>query len=289
MPYQLTKSPGLAAALTLALAVAATATPAAGELNTFKSRFYTVHTTLSKEDVRPLAHHMDLVFAHYKRRFKNFDRRNTQPQDLYLFRKRGQYVQFIKQHGIPAKNSGGMFFVARDARGLATYVQGRQKEQVLEVLQHEGFHQFAWNYIGRRLPQWVNEGLAQYFEDAKIRGGDIELGRADRRRLRVLEQAMRKDRLMPLEKIIKLDNRQWNNVLNSDAEAGTYMYAQAWSMVYFLIHGDNGRYQDAFKQYLHMLADGKANNQAVEKAFDTSSFEAMRRRWLLFMKRRWFD
>jgi hypothetical protein len=276
--------------LLIVLLMVASATPTVhAQLNTFESRFYKVHTPMSPRQVKPLAHHMDVVFAHYKKRFKNFDPRNNKLQPLFMFETRQQYVKFMQQHGFNAKNSGGMFFVSREIRGLATWATGRSKERVFGVLQHEGFHQFAWNYIGPNLPQWVNEGLAQYFEDAKIQGRHIELGQPDRRRVRRLEKAARDNELMSLQRVITLSNEQWNQVLNSSQSQGSVMYAQAWSMVFFLIHGDGERYQDAFKQYLHILADGKSNKQAVEAAFQTNSFRAMHRRWVNFLKTRLFN
>ena len=33
-----------------------------------------------------------------------------------------------------------------------------------QVLAHEGFHQFLGYELGREIPVWLNEGMAQYFE-----------------------------------------------------------------------------------------------------------------------------
>jgi hypothetical protein len=287
---RLTTTAATALALLMLLTAHGTSTAQADSgLTTFTSRYYKVHTTLGRRAVKPYAHHMDLIFAHYRRRFRNFEPRNNEPQPLYLFNTRRQYVKFMAKHGIQAKNSGGMFFIKRNVRGLATFVEGRPKKRVFTVLQHEGFHQFAWNFIGPNISQWVNEGLAQYFEDATIQGENIALGRPDRKRIKVLQWAAENDRLIPVKKMITISDNEWNAKLNANPRQARVMYAQAWSMVYFLIHGDNGKYQEAFRKYLHLLADGKSQDQAAEASFGTEDLSAMRRRWMAFIKRRWFN
>jgi len=260
-------------------------------LNTFESRFYQVHTSLDRQKVKPIAHRMDVIFHHYRERFSNFDRRSHQPISLYLFRTRDQYRRFLKKRDVEASGSGGLFFVLprHQLRGLATWVSGRPQQRIAEVLQHEGFHQFVYFFIGPNIPQWVNEGLAQYFEDARIRGENIKLGDPNPRRVRFLEQAYRQNKLMPMEKILTLSMKQWNRRLNKSPLASKRIYAQSWSMVYFLIHGRDGRYRDAFRDYLHQLAAGKSSEQAARAAFEVDTFRPMSRQWLSFLKRRFFN
>ena len=64
------------------------------------------------------------------------------------------------------------------------------------MLQHEGFHQFAFNHIGEALPTWINEGLAQYFEDAIIVGDKMTTGLANARRVEQVKQALEDGRAM---------------------------------------------------------------------------------------------
>src|SRR5439155_3335058 len=51
------------------------------------------------------------------------------------------------------------------------------------VLAHEGFHQFIGYELGRGIPVWLNEGMAQWFESATVRNGRLVTGSVDRRRL----------------------------------------------------------------------------------------------------------
>jgi hypothetical protein len=279
--------------LLTAVVLASFSGPAWGQssLRSFESRFYTVRTNLQRHEVKPVAHRMDVIFHHFRKRFENFERHVQSEITVYLFRTRKQYVQFMQQHGVDARNSGGMFFVLPDhgLHGLATWVQNRSQKRLISVLQHEGFHQFAFHHIGRNLPQWVNEGLAQYFEDARIEGERMEMGRINQKRARRLEMAFRQENLMPLGKILSLSMRDWQRIVQESRDASARMYAQAWSMVYFLVHGEGGKYREPFKQYLHLLAKGHTNRQAAEEAFKVESFKPMQRKWLRFIRHRLFD
>jgi hypothetical protein len=255
------------------------------EVTTHQSRYYEIHTTLDIETVRPIANHLDQIFALYERRFSRFEPRGEDAMPLYLFGQEREYRRFLKKNGIDAKGSGGLFFVTRQIQGLATWVLDRPRSTTLEVLQHEGFHQFAWNYIGPDLPRWVNEGLAQYFEDALIVDEELKTGLADGMRIARVRQALSQGREMPVQKLLTLSSEGWNDLMAHNAERSQLIYAQAWSMVYFLIHGDDGRYQQVFEQYLHRLADGQSPDAAVREAFGIDSLEPMSRRWREFAKR----
>jgi hypothetical protein len=286
----LSRRVGLGGLVLMMLAGLAQAAPN-HNLNTFQSRFYTVHTNLDRDEVKPIAHRMDVIFHHYRQRFNKFERRSRQTADLYLLRTRRQYVKFMGEYGVNAQNSGGMFFKLPNhgVHGLATWVQSRQQQRLVTVLQHEGFHQFAFHFIGQHIPIWVNEGLAQYFEDARIQGREMELGRVSKKRVRHLEQAYRQEKLLGLSKVLGLSMRQWNRILSASPRSSQRLYAQAWSMVYFLIHGENGKYREPFRRYLHLLAAGKTSRQAAEEAFQVETFQPMQRKWLRFLEYRLFE
>jgi len=291
MTYRIHHPLGFLIAALLLGAAGTAAGQEAEQLNTLKSRFYTVHTPLSRSAVKPWARQMDVIFHHFRKRFSQFEKRGDRPISLYLFRTRQQYLQFMNQYdGVNAKSTGGMFFVLPKyrVRGLATWIQGRPKKRIREVLKHEGFHQFVFNYIGHNIPQWVNEGLAQYFQDARINGRKIKLGLVSKRRLRVLRQAYRQDALLPLNRVVKMSMKKWNALLNSNGSTATRMYAQSWSMVYFLIHAQDGRYREPFRRYLHELAKGRSKRQAAKAAFKVNDFGPMDRQWRRYLENHLF-
>src|SRR5690606_25197614 len=114
---------------------------------------------LSERDAMLFARHMDRVFDEYLRRFQQaqFAEQNRRAMPLYLFRTSADYERYLGHYGISARNTAGMFFYTQRLQGLATWVQGRPIMETMATLQHEGFHQFAFRYIGPSLPIWANE------------------------------------------------------------------------------------------------------------------------------------
>lgn len=254
-------------------------------LETYASEHYTIHTNLTRDEARMYGRHMDRLFKAYEQRFANLGlrARDTSAMPLYLFRGREQYVRFMNdQVMLNASNSGGMFFFRRDIQGLATFTQDRPLTETLAVLQHEGFHQFAFRYIGTGLPIWVNEGLAQYFEDGIFVKGRLVLDLANGERIESIKAALAENRTISFDVMLSMTDEQWSQTLQSDPRRAALLYDQAWSMVFFLATADRGRYVEPFRNYLKAVADGRDSAAAFREAYrltETQSFERAWQRW----------
>lgn len=271
----------VAAAVSLTLALHAAPAPQAhaAELATLSSRFYTIRTDLQTKEVRHYAEHMDAVFEEYTRRFASFKARDRRPMPLYLFRTRERYLAHLAQYGINGAASGGMFFVQPQAQGLATFIEDLPRSAAFQTLQHEGFHQFAYAYIGPDLPLWVNEGLAVYFESGVLIRGQLRLGLADPARVESVKRAIRLKQAFGLDELLNITPTQWHqNMIDSD-ERGELQYNQCWSIVSFLVDADRGKYRPAFEKYLTLVSSGRPSDRAFRQAFGTEELEPLRRLW----------
>jgi len=257
------------------------AAAAAKRISSPKGR-YLIHTNLTSTETRLYGRHMDAVFAEYQRRFEHLGGGGGETMPLYLFRTQQQFVGFLGSHGIRAQNTSGMFFVQPSVRGLATWTQGKSLSKTFAVLQHEGFHQFAHVYFGHGLPVWLNEGIAQYFEDGVFAKGKMELGIANGRRIETVRWALKNGKQIDFDDLLNMTDEQWKQRVVSGHESGSLLYAQSWSIVFFLIHGEKGRYKKAFEDYLRQVADGVRNDDAFRSAFRTSDTAPFRRRWVKF-------
>ncbi|MEO1236118.1 MAG: DUF1570 domain-containing protein, partial [Planctomycetota bacterium] len=231
--------------------------------------------------------HMDAVYDQFARRFSRYSSRLAGATEngrgglmpLYLFRTQDEYLGFLASHGIAAEGSGGLFFITHAVQGLATWTDGHPRAQTFRTLQHEGFHQFAWHHLGPHLPTWMNEGLAQYFEDAVLLDHGMELGLGHPRRIARVREALDTRSALPMEELIALGSRQWSQAVRTNASRSELLYAQSWSVVYFLIHGDDARYLRPFEVYLRLLSDGEAHAEAFRTAFGVGALGAIEDRW----------
>ena len=250
----------------------------------FKSRHYLIHTKIKQSQVMPIARHLDRMFVLYQERFGGLMRNDMSKMVLYLFETEKEYQKFLQSKGVITRNSGGMFVYKGNEQFLAVWMGNKPLRDVLSTLQHEGFHQFAWHYLGLELPVWMNEGLAQYFEDAVITGGELRTGLADAHRSRLVREMISQGNIIPFNKMVNLNNQDWARMLREDADGANRLYAQSWSVAYFLIHADNGRYADSLNQYLTMISKGEDGEDAFERAFAVS-WEQLRWRWMVYAKK----
>jgi hypothetical protein len=254
------------------------------QLRASKSKYYTVHSTARQAEVEFVKRYMDMLFETYQKRFSEFNRRDNSPMNLYLFDTREQYQQFLsRQQFGAASTSGGVFFVNDKDKGLATYIEARDPEWTLQTLRHEGFHQFAYAFIGHNLPLWVNEGLAEYFAEGIVVQGKIMPGIVPQRRLAAVRQAIANGSAFDFPELISMTSQRWQHLMETRADHGAMLYNQSWSMVHFLIHGDNGRYTKAFGQYLSLLANDVPSAEAFKQAFGDGDSAMFRRRWEQYM------
>jgi hypothetical protein len=160
-----------------------------------------------------------------------------------------------------------------------------------DVLQHEGFHQFADARIMSGLPQWVNEGLAEYFADGIMVDGRLLIGRLDRERIDRVRAAARAGKTLPFSRLMTMTNEGWNARVNSGDDSAALMYDTAWSVCYFLIHGGKGgkplRTRDgpALETYLLLLNHGFIKNPRVDPS--PPAFEKIFSNDLAEFERQW--
>lgn len=278
----------------LVAALLFTSAAAAQQLTSYTTKCYTLHTDLPREEAVPYGRHMDAVFEEYSRRFKDFGPAKKASMPLYLFRNQSDYHKFLLSNGINAANTGGMFFVQPKIQGLAAWTHlstgegnnlkhtPRPYSQTFAVLQHEGFHQFAYNYIGKELPIWVNEGLAQYFEDGILVGDKFYLGISHSRRTTSIKNAIKDAKTIDFDALLSRTEQEWHNIVSAGGEAASLQYDQSWSIVYFLITAEKGKYTSAFEKYLKLVAQRRDSATAFAMAFGTNDTRAFRERWQEF-------
>jgi hypothetical protein len=257
---------------------------------TFNSRYYAVTTDLADRKLaQDVARHMDAVYAEYSARMAGF-RPNpnaaTRPGErmpLYVLNTYEDYLELVDRFGFSAKNSGGVFFRSPRGTGLATWVKGQSRLKMYYVLQHEGFHQFAEARIASGLPQWVNEGLAEYFGDALVVKGRLVPGKLDRERLDRMKRAVDGGAVLSFRELMTMSNADWMQRVTSGDKAASLMYDTAWSVCYSLVHG-GPKYRAALEQYLTLLNRGDQPDQAFEKVFGPD-LDTFQKEWERGLKR----
>jgi len=239
----------------------------ADALRTVDTRHYRIHTDLDAELSADLARRMDAMYEEYARRLAAFKPAGDVPRlEVYLFARQKDYLAFT---GEKLHNTGGVYIPRRNL--LAAFLEGQGRDGLRRTLQHEAFHQFAFNSISKELPVWLNEGMAQLFEEAIWTGDGFWLGHIAPRRVRQLQNDLAKGRLIDFETILPMTPEEWANNLGRDGDLGATQYNQAWAMVHFLtfVTDDKGNpiHRARLINMLRALHEGNDGDNAFRRAF----------------------
>jgi hypothetical protein len=206
------------------------------EMRVIRSKSYLIHTDLDDALVYDLGTRMDAMYAEYSRRMSDFNVRDErQPLDVYLFNHKSDYTDFTDSRFL---HTGGVFMAAKNQ--LAAYLEG-QRDVLRRTLQHEAFHQFAYKAIGANIPIWLNEGMAQLFEEAIWTGDGFLMNQVPPRRVRQLQSDVQNNNLLSFKVLLGMSAEKWSANLAGDPAVGSTQYNQAWAVVHYMAYGDEGR------------------------------------------------
>jgi hypothetical protein len=208
---------------------------------------------------------MEAMYAEYAARFGSFGALPAERFEVRIFRDRDDYIRFT-QDRFP--NTGGIFIPSRKL--LAAFLEGQGRDGLRRTLQHEAFHQFAYSVIGPNMPVWLNEGIAQVFEEGIYTGRQFLIGQVPPRRVRQLRQDMLDKRLIEFRRLLAMSDVTWTEGLH-DRAAATVQYNQSWAMAHFLLYATDDAGQPLYRarviRMLRLMRDGMKAPDAFVEAF----------------------
>ncbi len=174
--------------------------------------------------------------------------------------------------------------VSRQVRGwfsprgkIVTYYQPEEGFSTTDVLLHEGTHMVVMMALTKlNTPDvWVNEGTAVYFEASEFEGTNLVIGKKPKRRLKHIKKMIETDSYLPIRELIQKSKRAFT----------ARDYAQAWSLVYYLIHSHEHKWVDRFNKYLVSFRKNQRMDpvRRFQLAF-RMPIEKLEKDWLKFVK-----
>lgn len=236
---------------------------AQAKLKTYQTKYYVLHTDLDADDAQEATLRITLMAEEYQTRTKGLAGTVGERLPFYLFADRRDYEAAGGVAGTAGLFSGDrLMALANPSNPAGTW----------HAVQHEGFHQFVSVAIGGGIPMWANEGLAEYFGEGLFTGDQFITGFIPQGRLERMRQTFKQGKFKSLRDMMLLRPEAWN------ADLSRENYDQAWSMVQFLAHADDGKYQRAFIAFLTDVSRRTEWEQAWTKNFG-SDVKAFQKRW----------
>jgi tetratricopeptide (TPR) repeat protein len=189
------------------------------------------------------------------------------PESYYV------YADFTSEDRL--EHTAGVFF--NQYQQLLFY-RDESEEETLQTMTHEAFHEYL-HAILPTVPIWMDEGMAEYVSGVKIDGGRVaSVGGILKGRLRNLQAALDSG----------WDGFGFDFVLWESKEmfytlAPELQYAQAWSMVHFLMHAKGGKYKPLLDRYVKVLLETRSTAEA-RAVFTGADLGTIQREWLSYVK-----
>ncbi|MEE8169165.1 MAG: DUF1570 domain-containing protein [Phycisphaerae bacterium] len=170
----------------------------------------------------------------------------------YLFADRGQWEAYTKWLTGPRAQTYLRIRTGGYEENGVTVSHYSRRGPTLSVMAHEGLHQYLTMTGRRRIPAWLNEGLATQFEAFTFdrAGWPIFSTRRNYRRRKSLRQALREDRLIPLQELLNTDA---GSAIRGGGKQASAFYAQVWSLVLYLREASSQ--QPEAEGFRRLLAD----------------------------------
>jgi hypothetical protein len=248
--------------LLVVLATTTTTTAArAGELPSFETEHYTLFTDLpARREVASLRDFVEAMHATYREVFPHEAVRKVTRPVIRVYAAQAAYEAHARADDTLTFNANWRGYFSRGRNELVSY-RGAQLADLFSILSHEGFHQFAWEFIvppdAETPPAWFEEGLGEYFRATATRGGKLRLERKAYHIARV-NRAVREGWVWTLEQLLGC-----NPAKIEDKDVFDAFYAHAYLFVEMLIVSD----RKSLVRLYELKRGGAANDSIMEQVF----------------------
>ncbi len=150
------------------------------------------------------------------------------------------------------------------------FLRAPDKNYVLLRLDAQGEHPYATVYheythllladAETWMPLWLNEGLAQFFQNTDIHEKDADVGQPSREDIMLLRQ----NKLLPLETLLAVNVK---SPYYHEEEKGSIFYAESWALVHMLEASDDLLHTRRLPDYIEMVSQRVDPVTAGDRAF----------------------
>ena len=161
-------------------------------------------------------------------------------------------------------------YLAKGQLDLAGYfLRAPDKSYILLRLDAQGEHPFATVYHeythlmmskAEWMPLWLNEGLAEFYQNTDIGEKDVRLGQPSVDDILYLRQ----NRLIPLPVLFRVYH---SSPYYHEEQKGSVFYAESWALTHYLMVADHDKTTTRLTEYVKLVSQGQDSAIAAQTAF----------------------
>jgi tetratricopeptide (TPR) repeat protein len=151
------------------------------------------------------------------------------------------------------------FFMRAPDKNYILLRMDAQGEHPYATVYHEYTH-FMMRNASEWMPLWLNEGLAEFYQNSDIQDKEVLLGQASSDDILYLRQ----NRLLPLTTLFKVD---YTSPYYHDEQKGSVFYAESWALTHYIEITDGQKGTSRLQDYANFLVKKEDPVVAAQQAF----------------------
>jgi len=226
-----------------------------------RSPHYLLVGDTTESEIREVAIRFEQFRKAFSQLFPASGLSSSVPTTVVVFKDFDSYKDFRPHYqGRPAEFHS-YFQSGLDHNYIALPLAGN-RESLYVKLFHESVH-LLLDSQARRIPDWLNEGLAQYYStfEFDLAANKNVLGKPVAGNLALL----RKNRLLPLSTLFKIDRASADY---NESERNGIFNAQSWALVHYLMTANEGRRQLQLLRFIELTAAGAPFERSFRQSFN---------------------
>jgi hypothetical protein len=192
-----------------------------------------------------------------------FGRANVDPAEpiVVLAAKNQKSFQALEPAAYLAKGQlklSGLFESTPD-KNYVLLLLDAQEEHPYSTIYHEYTH-LQFRSSGEWMPLWLNEGVAEFFQNTEIQNKEVLLGEPSADDILYLRQ----EKIIPLPVLFRVDHQ---SPYYHEEQKGSVFYAESWALTHYLMVTDREKHVHRLTDYLELVSKNEDPVTAAEKAF----------------------
>jgi len=153
----------------------------------------------------------------------------------------------------------GLFLNTEDKNYILLRLDAEGEQHPFSTIYHEYTH-LQLTKASEWLPLWLNEGLAEFFENTDIHDKDVRLGEPNFVDLLYLRQ----NRILPLPILFRVDV---TSPYYHEEQKGSIFYAESWALTHLLEVSDHQDHTHRLVDYVERMSHHEDPVTAAQEAF----------------------
>ena len=225
-----------------------------------RSPHFTVLTTSNEKDGRRIADQFERMRSISHMAFPHLPIDNGSPIVVIALKDEKDF-RTLEPEAYLAKGQlklGGLFLRAPDKNYVLMRLDA-ESDHPYAVIYHEYMH-FLLSKAAEWMPLWMNEGLAEFYENTDIHEKNVALGQPSEANLLLLRQ----NKLLPLPVLFTVDA---TSPYYHEENKGSIFYAESWALPHYLYTKDRQQKTQLWGDYIELLVNKVDPVTAATRAF----------------------